>query len=789
MQIVLTLGFTFLETLLLNVVAITLTLFILVISRASKSKQEDRVQRIFKMPWAVFFSLLCIYFSSSFILWFQALDTDSFIEVQGFDIQEAGHFLASFPSIFHTPGQTRAINNLYILLIWLAINQLSKILMRTHKRARISQYLSIALLCVFIATQCYSLFNRFSSRPKLLTQVEDNFTAPASLNVHSSTKTPLTVVTYIGESSSKMNMSLYGYFRETTPKLDALSQRDGFIKFDAVYSTHTHTTPSLLQALSVPRPTDANSFDIFSDSRLAITQLLSAAKIHNVWISNQTASGAWNQASKIFSNKATHKVFSTDNPLAGNYDYNLARPFDHVFFTQQIQAIGQQTYQDRQAIFLHSYAGHGPYLKFIPKEFHSRIDDAFSTLSKSAILGRGLIIFGDYKSSIEHYDSTMRYVDSSVTDAFQAVEALQPQQPVVSIYFSDHGESVYTAAGHDSSRFLFEMVAVPFVIIFNDAAKQLYPEKFTQLSALAVNKSYSLEILSPIINYLFDIDVYDSTEKIIASSLNTQKLSPYIVYRNGVNTAIAVNAETLPVNGLKLKKDSTLELEKLATAINAQYPSVSLCLHRANSVALAVRGLTASNCIESDIVISDKKILVNHPPAKATGLQLNFLLTMLEKSQGSIWIDAKNIQNADHCLLLADHLRTRNLAKVLVEFPSNTPFESEGIQECISQLHQQNINTTYYVPTRLAEACVKNLSGDKCQTLELGIINAIEKGIQQISFDQSVYKAIQNMKSLNGVIKNTWFMDYSDMSDLKMLVENDRFNMIILTSKDSPNKN
>lgn len=788
MQLAITLAFTFLETLLLNAVAIALTLTVLLLARARKSSQEARTQRIYKMPFALLFSWLCIYFSSSFILWLQALDTDSFIEVQGFDLKEAGHFLNSFPSIFHTPGQTRAINNLYILLIWFGVNKLSKVLMKTPKRASVSRVVSIILLCVFFGTQAYSLFQRFSSRPALLVQVEENFNAPSTIRAESLGKQALTVVTYIGESTTKMNMSLYGYYRNTTPQLDALSKQPGFIQFDAVYSTHTHTTPSLLQALSIQRPSDNNSFDIFNDKRLAITEILSKAGIHNSWVSNQTAKGAWNQASKIFSDHASYKVFSTNNALAGNYDNNLSRPYDHQFFQQEIEHIDSV---NRQAIFLHSYAGHGPYLQFIPEAFKAPVDDALKGMKKSALLGRGLIIFGDYKSAIENYDSAIRYIDSSVVSSFKSVEKLKPSEPVISIYFSDHGESVYTAAGHDSSRLLFEMVAVPFVIYFNDAAKKQYPGKFKVLSNLAKNKSYSLEILSPILNYLFDINVFDNEENILAASLKLQQLSPYIVYRNGVKTAVAIHAETTKTKELGLKKDSSLELEKIQIALLANQSSASVCLHRSNSVAIAVRGLAASNCIEADIVVGGNNIDVNHPPAKSTGLNLSFLLNMVEQSKGSIWLDAKNIQSAEHCLKLANTLSKRTLNKVLVEFPSDTDFHDEGIQQCLSQLHSLNINTAYYTPTGQAKKCLEaqDIKAESCVTFIGNTLNSLSLGVQQISFDASVYSVIKELSALDDVVKNTWFMDYTDIETVQDLVDNDNFNMIILTSKDSPNKN
>ena len=793
MQLILSIGLTFLETFFLNITAILITLTIFIIGRSGGSTLKLRQKTILKKPFLLLLTLFTVFYSSSIILWSQSLDTDSFIEVQGFDVKEAAHFIKSVPSIFHTPGQTRVINNIHILLIWFLLNSFSKGLVKTDRRKNISKSISVMALVAFVGYQSWSLLQRFDSRPALLVQVEENFTAPQEVRAQSLQTSPLTVVTYIGESTSRMNMSLYGYFRNTTPALNALSEQPGFIKFNHVYSTHTHTTPSLLQALSVQRPAENNSFDIFEDKRLSVTQLLNQAGINTSWISNQTDKGAWNQASKIFSGHSNDAIFSTNNAIAGNYDHNLKRPFDHEFFQSQLKKLPLTS---RQAIFLHSYAGHGPYLQFIPDEFQKPVDDQISGLSKSSLLGRGLIIFGDFRQSIQTYDSALRYIDYSVTQSMKIAIEIKKEEPVVFIYFADHGESVYTARGHDSSRLIYEMVAVPFIVYFNQAAQKKYPEKYAAVQLMAKDKSYSLDLLTPLINYLFDIQVWDNNKIVIDIQSKIDKISPYLVYRSGVNSAIKYNIKAKHAESLKLKKDSTIELEKMQVAVKAKGANSKVCLHRSNSIAIIVRGLSASNCIEADIVVDGDNIDVNHPPASSVGLDFDLLLSMVNKSKGSIWLDAKNINTPQNCQILSNKLRDyKYLNKVLVEFPSNTAFDDKGIQQCLESLHQQGFKTSYYVPTTQAKRCLKlqkehvSMANKDCQSLKVSTLAAIAAGVQQVSFESEVYPLIQQMPELNNVTKNTWFMNFTSYEVINQLIENDDFNMIILTSKDTPNKN
>ena len=59
----------------------------------------------------------------------------------------------------------------------------------------------------------------------------------------------MNLIVHIGESTSSMNWSLYGYFRDTNPRLMSLDENELMI-FRNIFSTHTHTTPSLLDTFA-----------------------------------------------------------------------------------------------------------------------------------------------------------------------------------------------------------------------------------------------------------------------------------------------------------------------------------------------------------------------------------------------------------------------------------------------------------------------------------------------------------------------------------------------------------
>ena len=70
----------------------------------------------------------------------------------------------------------------------------------------------------------------------------------------------LSVIFYIGEATSRLHWSIYDYFRPTNKSLKKFNVTNSLILNDNVYSTHTHTSPSLLDALTIKSNIDIDRF-------------------------------------------------------------------------------------------------------------------------------------------------------------------------------------------------------------------------------------------------------------------------------------------------------------------------------------------------------------------------------------------------------------------------------------------------------------------------------------------------------------------------------------------------
>lgn len=256
----------------------------------------------------------------------------------------------------------------------------------------------------------YNIYAGFQLGQKYRQQLEKQF--DPNPNGFTATEYPDLFV-YIGESTSSLNMSLYGYPLNTTPYLDSLYINDvGFLRFDKVRSSHTHTSSSLARALAV---TSANAQVPLKYWGIAPVILRSgrAFKLYSA----QPINGS-NATFARFVYAGADVKFPKRNIYRGNY----VRPElkDHQLLPRALK--------DRGVVFFHSYAGHGEYLDFISLD-KSRV------IRQPKISNEGL--YGDaYRNNssegisknINNYNRAITYIDRNLSQSIENVKkgAIQP---------------------------------------------------------------------------------------------------------------------------------------------------------------------------------------------------------------------------------------------------------------------------------------------------------------------------------------------------------------------------
>lgn len=408
-------------------------------------------------------------------LYLESLGVDSFAETRGFDLDEARFWAQTLQESIQPDFSLKKFGA-YLAVALLSFYSLRWLLQRRGLGGRryVAAKLSLALGLIglaFFQTTSTALAFYLENTEKFHATAHNYVQAPPALH----TGAPMDLVVYIGESTSTMNMSLYGYPRPTTPELDALAARDpGLVVFDHVFATHAHTSRSLLEALSFGVDPSQAYLPITDRKRVSVVDVLRQGGFEPRLLSNQGQGGSWDQASSVIFKNARKVFRARSTPGQAEQD----RPWDPEFFEDELARLPAPP-GPGQVVFLHSYAGHGPYHKNIPQAFRQAVDGQLSALSEAEVVRTpGVPI-----ALIEEYDAAVRYVDHSVTRTLARFE--QSARPTVFVYFSDHGDAVYAGLGHDSARFRHEMARVPFLIHFNEAARQARPGLLQKYQALA----------------------------------------------------------------------------------------------------------------------------------------------------------------------------------------------------------------------------------------------------------------------------------------------------------------
>jgi glucan phosphoethanolaminetransferase (alkaline phosphatase superfamily) len=741
----------------------------------------------------ILLGIIWIAFHKSITTWLEPLGVDSFAELSKFDREEAIFYVNTiFTEIRPKLSFTRLL--LYVISALVIYGVLKWIRKRLKFLPENFIYIKLIAAFFFINT---ALNITYGNSVQLLTKnsedflsIRDNFkNEPPIINFANS---GIKLVVYIGESTSVMHMGLYGYPRNTTPQLSNLYREDdNFLVFKNVFSTHTHTTPSLLEALSFGVKGENNFFPIGHRKRTSLVDTLATNGIKTFLFSSQGQAGTWNQASSIVF-KGSEKEFSTKTRLMGNDDFKLSKPSDHEFFASTLTpTIEKLSSNESSVIFLHSYAGHGPYLSFIPQEFKNPVDNFITTKNPGAIVGPNVHLIND----IEAYDSAIKYIDFSVSDSIKKIKG--STEPIVFIYFSDHGESTYAGRGHDSSRFIHEMARVPFIIYFNDAAKKNYPELFEKYRNLAKGENISTlaQLPSTIVDLLGGqpVSTFFNFPNIIGDQ-NSISIPPIIVRETSQGYTYVSLSDDAPLENTGVFTDVTDSQTNSFVALkNNENKATKICYHRANTIGKALRGALVADCLEFDLVVEQNGTLsVYHPPVDSIDLSINEIVDIAKKNNLALWIDSKNINLANNCSELAKFLSAsrRPQGTDLIEFPSNTTFNDPKLLNCSQLLINDGFRTSYYVPTDKVISCSKSLesgfqpsTNSDCKSLENDLFNAFNsKLFTDYSFDYGGIKAMEESVIAHKLRWNTWNVD----PKLFNKINPKRFGMVIL-SNDDPN--
>ncbi len=251
-----------------------------------------------------------------------------------------------------------------------------------------------------------------------------------------------TYVLVIGESTNRNRMSLYGYERDTNPKLQEI--RKELLVYNDVVANIPYTIESLSSTLTFTPP---EKYDQAFRAMNVVT-MMKKLGFKTFWITNQQTLTHRNTMLTAFANLTDEPTFLNNNrrQSANSYDEVVLKPF--------AEALADKA--EKKLIVVHLIGTHFAYEYRYPEAFsifdNQKTDSPFVTDDESRDL------YNDY-------DNAVRYNDSVVRQLIDSYRAKDPYGFL--LYFSDHGEEVFGVRdfnGRDMSKPTIDMYDVPFIV-------------------------------------------------------------------------------------------------------------------------------------------------------------------------------------------------------------------------------------------------------------------------------------------------------------------------------------
>ena len=302
---------------------------------------------------------------------------------------------------------------------------------------------------LYPANVCYNIALAFqrTAQTQSYAKTSKDFTFQAK-SVHPQ-KNREVYVMVIGETSRATNWSIYGYNRETNPKLSKVKGLTAFCHVLTESNTTHKSVPMLMSSVS------AHDFNSIYQQKSIITTFKEAG-YQTAFFSNQHYNHSFID---FFGKEADTCNFIKENVKHANYN-----PSDDELLELVATELAKNA--PKQFIVLHTYGSHFNYRERYPSENAFFLPD-FPVDAEVK-----------YKDNLVNaYDNSIRYTDDFLA---RLIGMLQEQNTdAAMLYTSDHGEDIF-----DDSRRLFlhaspvpsyYQIHVPFLLWMSDSYRDHYP--------------------------------------------------------------------------------------------------------------------------------------------------------------------------------------------------------------------------------------------------------------------------------------------------------------------------
>ncbi len=269
---------------------------------------------------------------------------------------------------------------------------------------------------------------------------------------------PATLVLVIGESTNRQRMSLYGYPRATTPKLDRI--RDQLDVFDNVITPRPYTIEALQQVLTFADERNPNLYL----TKPSLLNMMKQAGYKTYWITNQQTLTKRNTMLTTFSKQADEQFYLNNNrnQNARQYDDDVLPPFEKVLADPA----------PRKFIVVHLLGTHMSYQYRYPPEY-----DRFTDRQ-----GVPDSVTDDQLPTYNSYDNAVLFNDHVVSSLIERFSGSNANGFL--LYLSDHGEAVFDpeqpdVLGRNEAAPTAPMYTIPFMLWRSPQWRAAHPQELS----------------------------------------------------------------------------------------------------------------------------------------------------------------------------------------------------------------------------------------------------------------------------------------------------------------------
>lgn len=278
---------------------------------------------------------------------------------------------------------------------------------------------------------------------------------------------PELYVLVIGEAARSENMSINGYSRSTTPRLERRSHLVSFPYFYSQAGTTEQAVPHMISRIPATQHNEVNS-------EKTLPEAFQEAGFRTAWLTNKSRAS---YLQRVLESADVRFETGKDMNVTNNYDEYLLQPL------QDLLVSGTK----KLFIVVHTMGSHWRYDTRYPASF----EHFTPALGKSFSLS--MINPSNKQKLVNAYDNTILYTDYFLDSLITMVE--EQSVPAVVMYMSDHGENLYDDerqlilhGNYSATRWLFH---VPFIVWYSDEYAAIHPDKTQQLMTHADSRDNS----------------------------------------------------------------------------------------------------------------------------------------------------------------------------------------------------------------------------------------------------------------------------------------------------------